>query len=94
MSSMDNEPMLELFVFETFELVSQLENITLNGEKENTFESQIDEVFRIVHTIKGSAAMMNFENIMVIPIRLRMHSTICGKSTQKTLIIHLLQMLC
>ncbi|MCR4436808.1 MAG: chemotaxis protein CheA [Clostridiales bacterium] len=61
--SLEKDPMLELFVFETLELISQLENIALNSEEANTIESQINEVFRIVHTIKSSAAMMNFENI-------------------------------
>lgn len=61
--SLEKDPMLELFVFETLELISQLENITLNSEEANAIECQINEVFRIVHTIKGSAAMMNFENI-------------------------------
>lgn len=61
--SLEKDPMLELFVFETLEMISQLENIILNSEEANAIESQINEVFRIVHTIKGSAAMMNFENI-------------------------------
>lgn len=63
MSNLESEPMLELFIFETLELISQLENIVLTSEKENAIEVQINEIFRIVHTVKGSAAMMNFENI-------------------------------
>lgn len=62
-NNLDNEPMLELFIFETLELISQLESIILNSEEANAIESEINEVFRTVHTIKGSAAMMNFENI-------------------------------
>ena len=62
-SSLEKDPMLELFVFETNELISQLENIALASEKENAVESRINEIFRIVHTVKGSAAMMNFDNI-------------------------------
>jgi two-component system chemotaxis sensor kinase CheA len=62
-SNIDKDPMLELFIFETLELITQLENITINSEEANSIESQINEVFRIVHTIKGSAAMMNYENI-------------------------------
>ena len=61
--SLEKDTILELFVFETLELISQLENITLSSEDVNTIEFQINEVFRIIHTIKGSAAMMNFENI-------------------------------
>jgi two-component system chemotaxis sensor kinase CheA len=63
MKNLENEPMLEMFIFETLELITQLENIAINSEKTSTIESQVDEVFRIVHTVKGSAAMMNFENI-------------------------------
>ncbi|MDP4094262.1 MAG: chemotaxis protein CheA [Bacillota bacterium] len=63
-NNLDSEPMLELFVFETFELISQLENIILNNEEANSIGIQINEVFRIVHTIKGSAAMMNFNSIV------------------------------
>lgn len=61
--SLEKDPMLELFIFETLELISQLENIILSSEEKNAIESQINEIFRIMHTIKGSAAMMNFENI-------------------------------
>ncbi len=61
--SIQKDPLLELFVFETLEMISQLESIAINSEKANAIESQINEMFRIVHTIKSSAAMMNFGNI-------------------------------
>jgi len=41
MSNLENDPMLDLFIFETLELISQLENIVLAGEKENAIKSQI-----------------------------------------------------
>jgi len=63
MNDLENEPMLDVFLFETFELISQLENIALTSEKGNAIEAKINEIFRIVHTIKSSAAMMNFESI-------------------------------
>ncbi|VBB07600.1 Hypothetical protein LUCI_2865 [Lucifera butyrica] len=56
-------PMLDLFVFETNQLLEQLEHIILDSEKSGGLESFIDEVFRIMHTIKGSAAMMLFDDI-------------------------------
>lgn len=62
-NSMDREPMLELFVFETSQLLEQLEQLILNGEKSAGLEDSIHEIFRIMHTIKGSAAMMLFDNI-------------------------------
>ncbi|NLD45702.1 MAG: chemotaxis protein CheA [Clostridiaceae bacterium] len=57
------EPMLEMFIFETFQLVDQLEQSLLDSEKESSFEASINEIFRIMHTIKGSAAMMLYDNI-------------------------------
>lgn len=58
-----NEPMLDLFVFETLQLIEQLEQSVLEGEKSNGIEASINEIFRIMHTIKGSAAMMMFNGI-------------------------------
>lgn len=53
------EPMLEMFIFETNQNLEQLEQITMNSEKNGTFSSdEINDIFRIMHTIKGSSAMM------------------------------------
>lgn len=58
------ESMLELFYFETSQYLSQLEESIINGEKSNNFsDAVIDEIFRIMHNIKSSAAMMSFPNI-------------------------------
>lgn len=62
----NTEPLQEMFVFETAQLIEQLEQIILYGEKKNGLESQIDEIFRIMHTIKGSSAMMCFNNISLL----------------------------
>ena len=62
-SSFDKSSMLELFVFEILDLLSQLENVILNSEEKNAIEAQINEIFRIIHTIKGSASMMGYGNI-------------------------------
>ncbi|KLU65368.1 chemotaxis protein CheA [Desulfosporosinus acididurans] len=62
-----NEPMLELFIFETTQLVEQLEQILITTEKNASFTTeQINEIFRIMHTIKGSSAMMLFNNIAAL----------------------------
>lgn len=62
MSGMD--PMLEVFLYENGQLLENLELILLEGEKNKTLTSeQIDEIFRIMHTIKGSSAMMDFEKL-------------------------------
>lgn len=58
------EPMLTLFQFETSQLIEQLENIVLNCEKTGGYSTAIiNEIFRIMHTIKGSSAMMLFNDI-------------------------------
>jgi len=61
--NVSREPMLDMFIFETLQLLDQLEQSLINSEKESGFESSIDEIFRIMHTIKGSAAMMLFDDI-------------------------------
>lgn len=65
-NNMDREPMLEMFIFETFQLIDQLEQSLLDCEKESGFEASINEIFRIMHTIKGSSAMMMFDNISTL----------------------------
>lgn len=60
----NKEPMLELFIFETFEMIEQLQQIIIDSEKNEKLESDaINEIFRIMHTIKGSSGMMMFDNI-------------------------------
>ena len=61
--NVSREPMLDMLIFETLQLLDQLEQSLINSEKESGFESSIDEIFRIMHTIKGSAAMMLFDDI-------------------------------
>ncbi len=59
-----NEQMLEMYLFETLHNIEQLENCILDIEKtENCSDNSINEIFRIMHTIKGSSAMMLFNNI-------------------------------
>lgn len=60
---MNREPMVEMFIFETFQLLDELEQSLINSEKESGFESSINEIFRIMHTIKGSSALMQYDNI-------------------------------
>jgi two-component system chemotaxis sensor kinase CheA len=62
-----NEPMLDMFIFETTQQIEQLEQSILASEKESGFTAEvINEIFRIMHTIKGSAAMMMFHNISIL----------------------------
>lgn len=58
------EPMLDMYIFETSELIEQLEQLILCCEEDNNYtEDTINEIFRIMHTIKGSSSMMLFNNI-------------------------------
>jgi two-component system chemotaxis sensor kinase CheA len=58
------EPMLDMFIFETSQLLEQLEQAILESEKDGQFSSaSINEIFRVMHTIKGSAAMMLYSGI-------------------------------
>lgn len=66
MSSIDPsmESMLEMFIYESTTLLEELDEIMLNSEKSQTIsEKNINEIFRIMHTIKGSSAMMGLEGI-------------------------------
>ncbi|MDW7669520.1 MAG: Hpt domain-containing protein, partial [Bacillota bacterium] len=59
-----SEPMLEMFIFETNQSMEQLEEILLNIEGNSKItDDDINEIFRIMHTIKGSSSMMMFNNI-------------------------------
>ncbi len=57
-------PMLDTFIFETTTLLDQLDEILLEAEREKQLsDDQIGEIFRAMHTIKGSAAMMGLSDI-------------------------------
>lgn len=61
------EPLLDMFNFETTQLLEQLEQIIIRSEKSGCYgQDEINEIFRIMHTIKGSSAMMNFNNISAL----------------------------
>jgi two-component system chemotaxis sensor kinase CheA len=63
----NKEPMLEMFIFETYEMIEQLQQLIIDSEKIKKFETDaINEIFRIMHTIKGSSGMMMFDNIASI----------------------------
>jgi two-component system chemotaxis sensor kinase CheA len=59
--------MLEMYKFETNQLLEQLEQLIISSEKSNCYSQEaINEVFRIMHTIKGSSAMMLFNGISTL----------------------------
>lgn len=54
-SFMDNE-LFELFLFETGQLIGQIEQALLIGEQTSAYPPElIHEILRAMHTIKGSA---------------------------------------
>lgn len=62
-----NEPMLDMYIFETSQNIEQLEASILSSEKVSCYTQEvINEIFRIMHTIKGSSAMMLFNDISLL----------------------------
>ncbi len=60
----ENDALLEMFVYENMNLLEQLENMLLGSEENAELnKEQIDETFRVMHTIKGSSAMMSYDNM-------------------------------
>ncbi len=60
----ENEPMMEVYIFETTQNIEQLEQVIICSEKNGGFTpDDVSEIFRFMHTIKGSSAMMLFDNI-------------------------------
>ena len=60
----ENEPMMEVYIFETTQNLEQLEQVIICSEKNGGFSpDDVSEIFRFMHTIKGSSAMMLFDNI-------------------------------
>ncbi|QOR35334.1 chemotaxis protein CheA [Clostridium sp. 'deep sea'] len=58
-----NDPMVELYIHETNGLIEQLETRIIESEREGTIVSAINEIFRVMHTIKGNSMMMQFHGI-------------------------------
>ncbi|MDE8734271.1 chemotaxis protein CheA [Eubacteriales bacterium DFI.9.88] len=55
----DAEEMLEVYLLETRQLTGQLSSVLLDAEKNNAFtQEDIHSIFRVMHTIKSSSAMM------------------------------------
>lgn len=63
-NNFENEPMMEVYIFETTQNLEQLEQVIICSEKSGGFSpDDVSEIFRFMHTIKGSSAMMLFNNI-------------------------------
>ena len=58
------ESMVDMYIYETTTLLEQLDQILIKTEGQGSFDKEsINEIFRIMHTIKGSSAMMGLENM-------------------------------
>ena len=61
------ESMIDMYIFETNTLLEQLDEILLKTEEAQTFtDEDINEIFRIMHTVKGSSAMMGFDELQLL----------------------------
>ena len=58
------EGMIDAYIFEATSLLERLDQILMATESNSSFgEEDINEIFRIMHTIKGSSAMMGLDNM-------------------------------
>ncbi|MBO5485490.1 MAG: chemotaxis protein CheA [Eubacterium sp.] len=60
----DSEGMLEVYLYENNQLLEQLQEIVLEQKDSDCFdEESINEIFRTMHTIKGSSGIMMFDEV-------------------------------
>ena len=65
------EGMLDMYLYENGQLLEKLEELILEYKDEECFsEAAINEIFRIMHTIKGSSGVMMYEEIMTVSHKL------------------------
>lgn len=68
---MITEGMLDMFIFETEQGLETLENICLESRDVGEFDDDhVNEIFRIMHTIKGASAVMMYQNITTLSHKL------------------------
>ncbi len=66
-----SDSILDMYLYETNTLLEQLDGILLAAEQADTFsQDDVNEIFRIMHTIKGSSAMMEFGSLMAVAHRI------------------------
>ena len=56
----------ESFAEETRDLINELESILLSIDNDAVSADVIDQIFRNVHTIKGSGGMLGFEKVLAV----------------------------
>lgn len=71
MSDSITDSMMDMFLYETEQMLEQLEAVTMASEKERQFDSDsVNEIFRVMHTIKGSSGIMMMTNITQVSHKL------------------------
>lgn len=67
----NTESMLDMYLFENTQLLERLQEIVLEQKDEECFdEDSINEIFRSMHTIKGSSGIMMFDEITTVSHKL------------------------
>lgn len=67
----NTDSMLSMFLYESGQLLEKLEGIILEKQDAECFDdADINEIFRIMHTIKGSSGVMMYENITKVAHKL------------------------
>ncbi len=68
---MATDGMRDMYLYENTQLLEQLENTTLDKKDADSFdEADINEFFRVMHTIKGSSGVMMYDDIMKLSHKL------------------------
>lgn len=67
----NTDGMLDMYLFENGQLLEQLQETVLEQKDADCFdEDSINEIFRTMHTIKGSSGIMMFDNITAVSHKL------------------------
>lgn len=67
----NTDDMLDMYLFENTQLLERLQEIVLEQKDEDSFDEEgMNEIFRTMHTIKGSSAIMMFDEITKISHKL------------------------
>lgn len=67
----NTEGMLDVYLYENEQLLEQLQEMVLEQKDADSFDQDsINEIFRTMHTIKGSSGIMMFDNITAISHKL------------------------
>lgn len=67
----NTDSMLDMYLFENGQLLEQLQETVLEQKDADCFdEDSINEIFRTMHTIKGSSGIMMFDNITAVSHKL------------------------